>query len=99
MSVGGRNLLLDALVYVKALKRISRKLASPVMSHKLDLFSELRLDLQNRSLDEGFAVRLGTQTESLQTSAGLVHKKQQVLAATKRFLLHRAANVKMKQLK
>ena len=56
MSVGDRNLLLDTLVFVEKLARISCKLASPVMPHKLDLLSELRLDLQNVSLDEFLAV-------------------------------------------
>ena len=42
---------------------------------QVDLFFELRLNFQNISLDEVFAVRFGTQTESLHTSAGFAHKK------------------------
>ena len=49
MSVGDGNLLFDTLVFAKALERISRKLTSHVMHHKLDLLSELRLDFQNVS--------------------------------------------------
>ncbi|KAG4218148.1 hypothetical protein PC116_g33372 [Phytophthora cactorum] len=76
VRVRNRGLLLDAFVFVEGLERVGRKLTSSVMPHKLDLLAELLLhlhDVRLDGLDAVFAFRLGTQTETLHTSAGFVH--------------------------
>ncbi|KAG4051772.1 hypothetical protein PC123_g13018 [Phytophthora cactorum] len=83
VRVRNRGLLLDAFVFVEGHERVGSELTSSVMPHKLDLLAELRLHLHDVRLDAVFALRLGTQTETLHTPAGFVHDQQQVLAATK----------------
>ncbi|KAG4221124.1 hypothetical protein PC116_g30399 [Phytophthora cactorum] len=83
VRVRNRGLLLDAFVFVEGLERVGSELTSSVMPHKLDLLAELRLHLHDVRLDAVFALRLGTQTETLHASAGFVHDQQQVLAAAK----------------
>ncbi|KAG3048837.1 hypothetical protein PI125_g26667 [Phytophthora idaei] len=73
VRVRNRGLLLDALVLVERLERVGRKLTGSVMTHELDPLAELRLHLHGVRLDAVFAFRLGTQTETLHTSAGFVH--------------------------
>ncbi|KAG4221018.1 hypothetical protein PC116_g30506 [Phytophthora cactorum] len=79
VRVRNRGLLLDAFVFVEVLERVGSKLTSSVMPHKLDLLAELRLhlhDVRLDGLDAVFALRLGTQAETLHASAGFVHDQQ-----------------------
>ncbi|KAG4218821.1 hypothetical protein PC116_g32699 [Phytophthora cactorum] len=76
VRVWNRGLLLDAFVFVEVLERVGRKLTSSVVPHKLDLLAELHLHLHDVRLDAVFALRLGTQTETLHASAGFVHDQQ-----------------------
>ncbi|KAG4216560.1 hypothetical protein PC116_g34959 [Phytophthora cactorum] len=79
VRVRNRGLLLDAFVFVEVLERVGRKLTSSVVPHKLDLLAELLLhlhDVRLDGLDAVFALRLGTQAETLHASAGFVHDQQ-----------------------
>ncbi|KAG4217135.1 hypothetical protein PC116_g34384 [Phytophthora cactorum] len=76
VRVRNRGLLLDAFVFVEVLERVGRKLTSSVVPHKLDLLAELLLHLHDVCLDAVFALRLGTQAETLHASAGFVHDQQ-----------------------
>ncbi|KAG4219868.1 hypothetical protein PC116_g31653 [Phytophthora cactorum] len=98
VRVWNRGLLLDAFVFVEGLERVGSELTSSVMPNKHDLLAELRLHLHDVRLDAVFALRLGTQTETLHASAGFVHDQQQVLAAAKRVFLHGSADVEVEQL-
>ncbi|KAG4222635.1 hypothetical protein PC116_g28890 [Phytophthora cactorum] len=79
VRVRNRGLLLDAFVFVEVLERVGRKLTSSVVPHKLDLLAELLLhihDVRLDGLDAVFALRLGTQAETLHASAGFIHDQQ-----------------------
>ena len=59
VCVWHRRLLLNSFIFVEELKRVGSKLARAVVSHKLDLFAELRLYYLDVLLDAVFAFRLG----------------------------------------
>ena len=51
---------------------MSRKFTRSVVSNKLDLLAELRLDLHDVVPDPIFAIRLGLGTEALHTAASFM---------------------------
>ena len=73
MCVRHRSLLLDAFVFVEHLERVGCKLAGSVVSHKLDLLTELRLYHGDVLPDVVFTLGLHLQTEALHTPTGFVH--------------------------
>ena len=70
-------------------------LASWIRLTRLNLFAELRLDLENVVLDAVYNFRLGPQRETFHAPTGFVDDKQQVSAATNRNFFHGAAYVEV----